>query len=77
MIQGNKGEWSEVYVLFKVLGEKRIYAGDDKLQKLADVFYPVLNIIRYAQDNKIDFSYHDDLVFIKSNFFIYDSYCFK
>lgn len=67
MIQGNKGEWSEVYVLFKVLGEKRIYAGDDKLQKLADVFYPVLNIIRYAQDNKIDFSYHDDLVFIKSN----------
>ena len=24
----NKGEWSEIYVLFKLLGEKKVFAGD-------------------------------------------------
>ena len=44
-LTGNKGEWSELYVLFKLLGEKKIHAGDGKLNKLR-VFYPVLSIIR-------------------------------
>ena len=44
-ITANKGEWSELYVLFKLLGEKKIHAGDGQLNKLKE-YYPVLNVIR-------------------------------
>lgn len=45
MIRGNKGEWSEIYALFRLLGDGKVYAGDADLNKL-DVYYPILNIIR-------------------------------
>lgn len=44
-ISGNKGEWSEIYTLFKLLGEGKVYAGDADMNKL-DLYYPILNIIR-------------------------------
>lgn len=44
-ISGNKGEWSEIYTLFKLLGEGRVYAGDADMNKL-DLYYPIINIIR-------------------------------
>lgn len=30
-ITGNKGEWSEIYTFFKLLGEKTVYSGDEDL----------------------------------------------
>ena len=45
MIKGNKGEWSEIYALFRLLGEGMVHAGDADLNKL-DLYYPILNIIR-------------------------------
>ena len=44
-ISGNKGEWSEIYTLFKLLGEGKVHAGDADMNKL-DLYYPILNIIR-------------------------------
>ena len=44
-ITGNKGEWSELYALFRLLGEGKVHAGDADLNKL-DMYYPILNIIR-------------------------------
>lgn len=44
-ITGNKGEWSELYALFRLLGEGEVHAGDADLNKL-DLYYPILNIIR-------------------------------
>ena len=44
-LTGNKGEWSEIYTLFRMLGEGRVYAGDANLNKL-DLYYPILNVIR-------------------------------
>lgn len=44
-ITGNKGEWSEIYTLFKLLGDGKVHAGDADLNKL-DLYYPILNIIR-------------------------------
>ncbi len=44
-ITGNKGEWSEIYALFRLLGEGRVYAGDANLNKM-DLYYPILNVIR-------------------------------
>ncbi len=44
-LTGNKGEWSEIYTLFKLLGEGKVHAGDANLNKLS-IYYPILNIIR-------------------------------
>jgi hypothetical protein len=46
MLSGNKGEWAEVYTLVKLLADGKLYAADEELEKLEDVFYPVLKIIR-------------------------------
>lgn len=46
MIKGNKGEWSELYVLLKLLGDGVLYGADGKLNKLDDVFYPIIKIVR-------------------------------
>lgn len=45
-ISGNKGEWSEIYTLFKLLGDGKVYAGDADMNKIDDLYYPILNIIR-------------------------------
>lgn len=34
MLTGNKGDWSEIYALFKLLGDKRLTAGDADLQAI-------------------------------------------
>lgn len=44
-LSGNKGEWSEIYTLFKLLGDGKVHAGDASMNKL-DLYYPILNIIR-------------------------------
>lgn len=44
-ITGNKGEWSEIYTLFKLLGEGKVHAGDADMNKM-ELYYPILNIIR-------------------------------
>lgn len=46
MISGNKGEWSEIYVLFKLLADSKIYAADSELNKLSDIYFPIIKIIR-------------------------------
>ena len=44
-LTGNKGEWSEIYTLFKLLGDGKVHAGDADMNKL-ELYYPILNIIR-------------------------------
>ncbi len=50
MITGNKGEWSEIYVLLKLLADGRIYAADEELNKLKNIYFPIIKIIR--EENK-------------------------
>ena len=45
-ITGNKGEWSELYVLIYLLAHGKLNAADEKLNKLRDIFFPVLKIFR-------------------------------
>lgn len=46
MLTGNKGEWSEIYVLFRLLADGKIYAADSELNKLEDIYFPIIKIIR-------------------------------
>lgn len=45
-MKGNKGEWSELYVLLRLLADGKIHGADENLNKLEDVFFPILKIIR-------------------------------
>lgn len=46
MLSGNKGEWSEIYTLLKLLSEGRLSAGDSRMNKIEDIYYPIIKIIR-------------------------------
>lgn len=67
MITGNKGEWSEVYTLFKLLGDGKLYAGDGDINKIKNLFFPIIKIIR--NESGVDFEYElqGDLVLISKN----------
>ncbi|MCF0158768.1 MAG: HpaII family restriction endonuclease, partial [Veillonella sp.] len=42
----NKGEWSEVYIFFKVIADRKLYAADSKFNVIKDVFLDVISVIR-------------------------------
>ena len=46
MITQNKGEWSELYVFLKLLGEGILYAADSDLNKIENLYYPLIEILR-------------------------------
>ena len=50
MLTGNRGEWSEIYVLLRLLADGKIYAADSELNKLEDIYFPIIKIIR--EENK-------------------------
>lgn len=45
-MSGNKGEWSELYAFMKLLSQGRVYAANEKVEKIDDVYYPILKIMR-------------------------------
>lgn len=45
-ITGNKGEWSEVYVLLRLLAQGKIHAADENVKKIDNIYFPLLKIIR-------------------------------
>lgn len=54
-INGNVGEWSEIYTLLKLLGEGKVYAGDQNLDKIKDIVYPIIMIIRQEKEGVYDY----------------------
>jgi hypothetical protein len=45
-IKGNRGEWSEIYVFLKLLATGKIYAADEHLNRIENMFFPIIKIIR-------------------------------
>ena len=64
MLKGNKGEWSEIYALFKLLGDKQLFAGDADLNKVEERFYPIIKIIRNESGGNFEYELSGDLVII-------------
>ncbi len=44
-ISGNKGEWSEIYTLFKLLADGKVHAGDADMNQMS-LYFPILCVIR-------------------------------
>ncbi|MBF4464519.1 HpaII family restriction endonuclease [Flavobacterium sp. LC2016-12] len=64
MKSGNIGEWSEIYVLFKLLSDKILVPGDENIQKIPNVFYPIIKILRTEKTGNFEYSILDDIVLI-------------
>ena len=50
MKTGNKGEWSEIYTFLKLLADGRLYAADSDLNRIDNIYYPILSILRNQVD---------------------------
>lgn len=66
MITGNKGEWSEIYTLLKVISDRQLFAGDSNLNKIESLIFPIIKVLRDESNGTFEFSYDDDLVVIKN-----------
>lgn len=66
-LSGNKGEWSEIYTLFRLLGDGKVHAGDADMNKLS-LYYPIINVIREeAQRYEYQPKSEQDIVVINEN----------
>lgn len=63
-LTGNKGEWSEIYTLFKLLGDTNLFAGDASLNKVEELFYPIIKIIRNESSGNYEYELSGDLIII-------------
>lgn len=64
MITGNKGEWSEIYALFKLLGDEELHPGNSEINKIENLVYPILKILRTEINGNFEYSIEDDIVVI-------------
>ena len=63
-ISGNKGEWSEIYVLLRLLGQKELHLGDEDLNKVKGLVYPIIEILRKEGSTSTDYIVETDLIIV-------------
>lgn len=56
MITANKGEWSELYALLKLLSDGELSGGDKDLNKISNLIYPVIKILRQESESLLVYS---------------------
>lgn len=49
----NKGEWSELYAFARLLKDGRVYAADENVNRIEDVYFPNLKIIRAESEERL------------------------
>ena len=64
MITGNKGEWSEIYTLFKLLGDKQLFLGNKDIEKLEGIVYPILRVLRTENSGGFEYYIKDEIILI-------------
>ncbi|MCF8324021.1 MAG: HpaII family restriction endonuclease [Leadbetterella sp.] len=64
MLTGNKGEWSEPYALLKLLADGDLYLGDENFNKVKDIVYPIIKVLRHEKDRSIEFTIQNKLIIV-------------
>lgn len=52
MKHANKGEWSELYAFIKLLKEGKVYAADENVNRIENVYFPIIKLIREEHANE-------------------------
>ena len=67
MLRGNKGEWSELYVLIKLIADGKLYQSNINLEKDPDNVYDIVKGYKDENNFEIVFSREDDILIYKVN----------
>lgn len=67
MLTGNRGEWSEIYALLKVVADGQLYQGDGHLNKLANAVLPILKVLREESNGTYIYDVNQELVLISGS----------
>ena len=69
----NRGEWAEIYTMFKLLADGKLYAADKNMKKLPNIFLPILSVIREEIEGSIyDYRIGDKIRIYLNDEFISD-----
>lgn len=63
----NQGEWSEVYVFFKIIADRKLYTSDADFNPIKDVYLDVLGVLREETKGEVYDYRTGDLVTILLN----------
>ena len=63
----NIGEWSEMYIFFKLMSDRKVYVADKDMNLLKDVFLNIISIIREENTGKEYRYFTGDVVKITLN----------
>ncbi|MFK7947957.1 MAG: HpaII family restriction endonuclease [Saprospiraceae bacterium] len=64
-MKGNKGEWSEIYAFLKLISDGKLYAADKNLEKIPNLFYPIIKIIRRDATNNLAYVLNGEVKIIE------------
>ena len=67
MKTGNKGNWSEIYAIFKILADGKLALGDAELKIIKDLYYPIISILKKESSNNINFIKDNANIVVSSN----------
>jgi HpaII restriction endonuclease len=67
MLTGNIGEWSEIYTLLKLLSEGQLIPGNENIEKIKDIIYPIVKILRTESNGTFEYKVNDDIVISSNN----------
>lgn len=67
MITGNKGEWSEIYTFLKLLADGKLYAADSDLNKIDNIYYPILKVLRKQVEGNWNYIRNGDIKVVNSS----------
>ena len=60
-MRANKGEWSELYVLLRLLAYGRLFSAGENTEKLDDVYFPIMKVFRNEGDSlNYEYRYKDE-----------------
>lgn len=65
MIKGNKGEWSELYVLISLLSEGKLYQSDFELNKDLKNVYDIIKAYKNESDYNLEFDRNENVILSK------------
>jgi hypothetical protein len=61
MITGNKGEWSELYVLTKLLAEGKLFQSDINLDKDENEYYEIIKVYKEESTSTLEFERNTEI----------------
>jgi hypothetical protein len=71
LLTGNKGDWSELYVFFKLIADGKVHLGDAEKNIINEAYYTIEKIVRACNDSGFSYTPAGEFVKITSSLSTY------